>query len=184
MAPHASLKFRAIAYVSRFMVAPTEVAGPARSRADLLKAAKGPAILFGKAPELAAAVKDTIAGIPVRRYHPNSARPAQSYFSTVAAGYWEVSRRMTLWPRRLRPKAGMRWSRSTAKSAPAFVSVAQCDGLHDDGTAYAQKLREAGVEVTLEEVPGALHGFASMFGLKEARATVKRGAEWLRLHLG
>ena len=79
---------------------------------------------------------------------------------------------MTLWPRRLRCKAGVMWFRWTAHSAPAFVTVAQCDVLHDEGTAYAHKLREAGVEVVLEEVPGALHGFASMLGLKEARDTV------------
>lgn len=65
------------------------------------------------------------------------------------------------------------------QSAPAFISVAQCDVLRDEGVAYADRLRAAGVEVTFEEVPGALHGFASLLGLKEARDTVRNGALWL-----
>lgn len=64
-------------------------------------------------------------------------------------------------------------------SAPAFISVAQCDVLRDDGVAYANRLRDAGVEVMFQEVPGALHGFASLLGLKEARTTVRKGSEWL-----
>jgi len=56
--------------------------------------------------------------------------------------------------------------------------------LHDEGTAYAHKLRDAGVEVTFEAVPAALHGFASMLGLIEARNAVTRGADSLCLHLG
>jgi len=62
-----------------------------------------------------------------------------------------------------------------AQSAPGFVSVAQCDVLHDEGTARARKLRGAGVGVTFETAPGALHGFAAMLGLKEALDTVKSG---------
>lgn len=64
-------------------------------------------------------------------------------------------------------------------SAPAFIAVAQCDVLRDEGIAYADRLREAGVEVVVEEVPGALHGFASLLGLNEARMTVRRGSDWL-----
>jgi acetyl esterase len=65
------------------------------------------------------------------------------------------------------------------QSAPAFISVAQRDVLRDEGVAYANRLRDAGVEVMFQEVPGALHGFASLLGLREARATVRNGSEWL-----
>ncbi len=64
-------------------------------------------------------------------------------------------------------------------SAPAFIAVAQCDVLRDEGVAYAERLQGAGVEVTLTEVPGALHGFASLLGLREARAAVRNGSQWL-----
>jgi acetyl esterase len=41
----------------------------------------------------------------------------------------------------------------------ALIIVAGLDPLHDDGVAYAGKLKEAGVNVTLEEYPAMPHGF-------------------------
>ena len=68
-------------------------------------------------------------------------------------------------------------------SAPAFISVAECDVLRDEGVAYAERLRGAGVEVTFQLVQGTLHGFASLMGLKEACETVKKGAQGLAAKL-
>lgn len=65
-------------------------------------------------------------------------------------------------------------------SKPAFVAVAECDVLRDEGAAYAQRLREAGVAVHFEEVAGVMHGFVSLLGLKEARECLERGALWLQ----
>ena len=45
---------------------------------------------------------------------------------------------------------------------PAYIETAEFDCLHDDGILYAQKLREAGVEVTLNETKGTMHGFDIM----------------------
>jgi acetyl esterase/lipase len=42
---------------------------------------------------------------------------------------------------------------------PAWIGVGTCDLFHDEDVAYAQKLRDAGVPVDLEIVPGAFHGF-------------------------
>lgn len=46
--------------------------------------------------------------------------------------------------------------------APAGVLVAECDPLCDEGVAYADRLRSAGVEVTLELVRGVTHDFIKM----------------------
>ena len=42
---------------------------------------------------------------------------------------------------------------------PAYVMLAGCDPLHDEGRAYAEKLRAAGVDVTVADYPGLLHCF-------------------------
>ncbi len=48
--------------------------------------------------------------------------------------------------------------------APAFVVVAGFDPLHDEGVAYAERLRRAGVETTLLEYEGMVHGFIQFGG--------------------
>ncbi len=42
---------------------------------------------------------------------------------------------------------------------PAYIETAEFDCLHDDGILYAEKLREAGVKVVLNETKGTMHGF-------------------------
>ena len=42
---------------------------------------------------------------------------------------------------------------------PAYIETAEFDCLHDDGILYARLLREAGIEVTLNETKGTMHGF-------------------------
>ena len=46
--------------------------------------------------------------------------------------------------------------------APAWFGLAECDPLVDDGIAYADKLRAAGVAVDLEIYRGVTHGFIMM----------------------
>lgn len=50
----------------------------------------------------------------------------------------------------------------------ATVLLAQCDPLHDEGWRYAERLRAAGVPVTLRSWEGLFHGFASMAGVLPA----------------
>jgi len=54
--------------------------------------------------------------------------------------------------------------------APAWIGLAGCDPLFDDGIAYADRLRAAGVAVELEVWPGVTHEFIKMGrALPEAR---------------
>ena len=42
---------------------------------------------------------------------------------------------------------------------PAYIETAEFDCLHDDGILYDRLLRDAGIDVTLNETKGTMHGF-------------------------
>lgn len=52
--------------------------------------------------------------------------------------------------------------------APVLIHAAGLDPLEDQAPAYAERLRQAGVEVTLTRYPEAVHSFLSMPGLVPA----------------
>jgi acetyl esterase len=52
--------------------------------------------------------------------------------------------------------------------APAVVATAEFDPLRDDGAAYADRLRGAGVPVDYLPGPGLIHGFAAFGGVVDA----------------
>ena len=65
--------------------------------------------------------------------------------------------------------------------APAWIGLAGCDLLHDEGVLYADRLRQAGVAVELHEWPGVTHDFIRMGrALHEAGEAVRAAAAALR----
>ncbi len=61
------------------------------------------------------------------------------------------------------------------------VVVAGFDPLRDEGAAYAQRLRDAGVEATTQLAPGELHGFLNLVGVSaDARVDVDAALDVLR----
>jgi acetyl esterase len=82
-----------------------------------------------------------------------------------------LTRRMMLWfwdqyaPRaedRASPLVAPLKSRELSGVAPAHVIVAEYDPLRDEGLAYAEHLRRAGVPMQVSLYPGALHAFPSL----------------------
>lgn len=79
------------------------------------------------------------------------------------------------------PLASPMRAASHAGLAPAFVLVAECDPLRDEGVAYAEVLAAAGVPVELVEVKGQVHAFFSSPGRsRSADAAHDLLATWLR----
>jgi acetyl esterase len=64
---------------------------------------------------------------------------------------------------------------------PAFVVLAEFDLLHDEGIAYAKKLKQAGVEVSWKCYPGQIHDFV-IFGriMKKAVQALEDGCNEIR----
>jgi acetyl esterase len=67
---------------------------------------------------------------------------------------------------------------------PAYVATAGFDPLRDEGEAYAQRMREAGVPVALRRHPGLVHTFANLTAIcPSARAAMLEAAGALRMGL-
>ncbi|MGE0255739.1 MAG: alpha/beta hydrolase [Alphaproteobacteria bacterium] len=89
-------------------------------------------------------------------------------YETFANGYGILDSASMHWFRNhyLRsPEDVLDWRASPLRAGdlsglpPALVLLAECDPLHDEGVAYAERLRQAGNAVELVEFPGMAHGF-------------------------
>jgi acetyl esterase/lipase len=73
---------------------------------------------------------------------------------------------------------------SVAGQPPTMVVTAGFDPLRDEGHAYAEKLRKAGVNVVYREYPGQIHAFISLTkAIPQGMACTLEVAEYLRQHL-
>jgi acetyl esterase len=66
---------------------------------------------------------------------------------------------------------------------PALIITAEADVLRDEGEAYANKLREAGVRVTQARFQGAIHDFVMLNALADtsaARGAILLANAWLK----
>ncbi|MBW0114951.1 alpha/beta hydrolase [Pseudonocardia abyssalis] len=62
------------------------------------------------------------------------------------------------------PRVDLLTAPDLAGLPPAVVATAEFDPLHDEGAAYAERLRAAGVPVTHLDGPGLIHGYFAFLG--------------------
>jgi acetyl esterase len=86
---------------------------------------------------------------------------------------------------RAQPRLSPLFAPSFAGVCPALVLTAGFDPLRDEGRAYADRLREAGIPVWYRNYPGLTHGFWNMSGaITEARRALHETCDELRARLG
>ena len=67
----------------------------------------------------------------------------------------------------------------------AHIITAECDPLRDEGEAYAETLRSAGVAATVTRYPGMIHGFFTMANvLDQGKKAVAEAAQVLKKAFG
>jgi acetyl esterase len=98
---------------------------------------------------------------------------AAGYGLTKAAMSWFWDHYLGTDGDRSHPEASPLRAGDLRAVAPAFVLTVEHDPLRDEGEAYARRLEDAGVPVTLSRYPGVVHGFIRMPG------TMARGNEAL-----
>ncbi|MGN6310222.1 MAG: alpha/beta hydrolase [Xanthobacteraceae bacterium] len=111
-----------------------------------------------------------------------------SYISEAQAPYLKAAEMVWFWnqycpdaQQRKNPLAVPMRCENLSNLPPAFVVVAEHDPLRDDGHAYAERLRTAGVPVTFRPGLGLIHGFVRARALCEAaQAEHEAMTQWLR----
>ena len=111
-----------------------------------------------------------------------------SYISEAQAPYLKAAEMVWFWDQycpdaqqRKNPLAVPMRCEDLSNLPPAFVVVAEHDPLRDDGYAYAERLKTAGVPVTFRPGLGLIHGFVRARAVCDAaQAEHEAMTQWLR----
>jgi acetyl esterase len=115
---------------------------------------------------------------------PSIHENAEGYLLTRDAMVWFWGHYAPAMADRERPYASPLRAADLRGLPPALVITAEFDPLRDEGEAYAKRLKEAAVPVTLHRYDGQIHGFVTMGALIDrARAAVAETAAALRTAL-
>jgi acetyl esterase len=89
----------------------------------------------------------------------------EGFFLTERHMDWYRSRYLPDEDAALDPRASPLLAEDVSGLPPAYIVTAGFDVLRDEGEAYADRLREAGVPVALRRHRGLIHGFANMIAV-------------------
>jgi acetyl esterase len=96
---------------------------------------------------------------------PSQCENAEGYLLTREAMVWFWGHYLRSDEDKTNPLAAPLRAPNLRGLPPAHVLTAEFDPLRDEGEAYAARLREAGVPVTLKRWDGVIHGFFGMTGI-------------------
>jgi acetyl esterase len=105
---------------------------------------------------------------------------AEGYFLTRAAMQWFTGHYLASDDQSRLPEASPLHAPNLSGLPPAFLITAEFDPLRDEGEAYAARLQQAGVSVTVKRYPGMVHGFVSMRGVVSGgRQAIQEAAKFV-----
>jgi acetyl esterase len=105
----------------------------------------------------------------------------EGYFLTRAGMEWFKGHYLASADQARHPEASPLLAPDVSGLPPALVITAEFDPLRDEGEAYAQRLQQAGVRVTVTRYPGMIHGFVSMRGvLAGGRQAIQEAAKFIQ----
>ena len=101
---------------------------------------------------------------------------ADGYFLTAALMDWFWDHYLPSGADRANPQHSPLRAASLKGLPAALVMTAEFDPLRDEGEAYAERLREAGVPVTLTRYNGMIHGFFGLGAIMDQAKTAMNEA--------
>jgi acetyl esterase len=112
---------------------------------------------------------------------PSHQEFAEDHFLTRTAMEWFVNNYFAPGVDRANPDASPAFIQDLRDMPPALVITAECDPLRDEGEAYATRLQNSGVPVTLTRYDGMIHPFLNFLGVSQtAQKAVDQVAEAIR----
>lgn len=94
--------------------------------------------------------------------YPSNEQNGKGYFLELDTMAWFINHYLGGYTQTMDPRLAPLQAQSLANLPPAVVVTAEFDPLRDQGAAYAEAMRTAGVQVELIEGPGMIHGFFDM----------------------
>lgn len=104
---------------------------------------------------------------------PSYSQNADGYGLNRATMQWFWKHYLTNGQDGANPYASPLRAPDLSKLPPAMILTAEYDPLHDEGFAYAEKLRAAGVPVEYHNYPGMVHGFLGPQALADSARAVR-----------
>jgi acetyl esterase len=121
----------------------------------------------------------------LRGDHASRVENGEGYLLTTQVMQWFESQYLDDEGDRTDPRVSPLLADSLADLPPALVITAEFDPLRDEGDEYAERLRAAGVPVTLSRYAGAVHGFFQLSATTGiGRRAVEEAAAALRAAVG